>query len=93
MAKLNMLLLLAAIGCALATVTSQHHARKLFVTLEKEQERAKQLEIEYGQLQLEVSTWGTQARVEKIAGTQLGMRRLTPNRMQLLSPAVQGAVN
>jgi cell division protein FtsL len=90
MVKLNIVLVLVAIGCALGTVTSQHHARKLFVALEKEHERAKQLEIEYGQLQLEVSTWGTQARIEKIAATQLSMRALTPNRVQVLTAEAAG---
>jgi len=85
MVKLNIVLLVIAIGCALATVTSQHQARKLFVNLEKEHERSKQLDIEYGQLQLEASTWGMQARVEKIAITQLNMRALTPNRVQVLT--------
>ena len=70
---------------AQSTHTTQHHARKLFVALEKEHERTKQLEVEYGQLQLEASTWGMQGRVEKIAVAQLGMRALTPNRVQVLT--------
>jgi cell division protein FtsL len=90
MAKLNAILLLLAIACALGTVTSQHHARKLFVALEGEHEHAKRLEIEFGQLQLEVSTWGMQARVEKIAASQLSMRALAPNRVQVLAAQVPG---
>jgi len=86
MARFNLILLVIAIACALGIVTSQHRARKLFVALEKEHERAKQLEIEFGQLQLEASTWGMQARIEKIAAAQLGMRPLTPNRVQVLGP-------
>jgi cell division protein FtsL len=89
MVKLNIVLLLIAIGCALGVVTSQHHARKLFVALEKERGRAKQLEVEFGQLQLEASTWGMQGRVEKLAAAQLGMRPLTPNRVQVLSAEAQ----
>lgn len=89
MAKLNVVLLLVAIGCALGVVTAEHHARKLFVALEKERDRSKQLEIEFGQLQLEASTWGMQGRVEKLATAQLNMRPLTPNRVQLLAPDVQ----
>lgn len=85
MIKVNFVLLLIAIGCALGVVTSQHQARKLFVALEKERERAKQLEIEFGQLQLEASTWGMQGRVEKLASAQLGMRPLTPSRVQILT--------
>jgi cell division protein FtsL len=73
MVRLNMLLLLAAVFCALSVVTSQHKARKLFQALEVEQDRAKQLEVEYGQLQLELSTWATSPRIEKIAREKLRM--------------------
>lgn len=84
MVRFNLILLLIAIACALGAVTSQHHARKLFVALEKEHERGKQLEIEFGQLQLEVSTWAMHARIEKIAATKLNMRTPAPNRVQVL---------
>ena len=74
MIRINMLLLLAAVFCALSVITSQHKARKLFQGLEAEQDRAKQLEVEYGQLQLELSTWATSPRIEKIAREKLKMR-------------------
>jgi cell division protein FtsL len=73
-AKLNVLLLCLAIACALGVVTSQHKARKLFVELQKEQELARQMEVEWGQLQLEQSTWAMPTRVEKIAAQQLQMQ-------------------
>ena len=84
MARFNLILLMIAIACALGNVTSQHHSRKLFVALEKEQERSKQLEIEFGQLQLEVSTWAMHARIEKIAASKLNMRTPAPGRIQVL---------
>ena len=87
MTKINLILLFVAIACALGAVTSQHHARKLFVQLEKEQERTKQLDIEFGQLQLEVSTWATHARIEKIAVAKLSLRPPALNRIQELAPA------
>lgn len=74
MIRLNMFLLLAAVFCALSVVTSQHKARKLFQALEAEQDRAKLLEVEFGQLQLELSTWATSPRIEKIAREKLKMR-------------------
>ena len=74
MVRLNMLLLLVAVFCALSVVTSQHKARKLFQSLEAELERARQLEVEYGQLQIELSTWATSPRIEKIAREKLKMR-------------------
>jgi cell division protein FtsL len=73
-AKLNLLLLCLCIACALGVVTSQHKARKLFVEMQKEKDRAQQMEVEWGQLQLEQSTWAMPTRVEKIASRQLQMQ-------------------
>jgi len=87
MLRLALVLLAALIACALALVTSQHQARKLYVELQKEQERAKQFEIEWDQLQLEQSTWATPARVEKLATQTLGMRVPPSSRIQVVPPA------
>ncbi len=84
MAKLNLLLLLVLVVCALGLVTSQHQSRKLFAALEREQARARELEVEYGKLQLESSTWGLHSRVERIAGGTLGMRAPDPRRVRLV---------
>lgn len=73
-ARVNLLLLAIVIACALGVVSSQHKARKLFVELQKEQELARQMEVEWGQLQLEQSTWAMPTRVEKIASHQLQMQ-------------------
>lgn len=78
MVRFNIMLLIAVAICALSVVTSQHKARKLFQTLESEQERAKQLDVEFGQLQLELSTWATSPRIEKIAHEKLKMRKPEP---------------
>lgn len=73
-ALLNVLLLAAVLACALALVTSQHKARKLYVELQKNKEWAQRMEVEWGQLQLEQSTMAMPARVEKIATQQLQMQ-------------------
>jgi cell division protein FtsL len=83
-AKLNLLLLLVLIVCALGLVTSQHKSRKLFTELEREQEHSRALEVEFGQLQLESSTWGLHSRVEKIATGALGMRAPDPRRVRVV---------
>ena len=85
MTKINLVLLGLVMACALAVVTAQHQARKLYVELQKEQELAKQLEVEWGQLQLEQSTWATHARIEKIAARELSMRVPSTARVQVLS--------
>lgn len=91
MTRVNLILYAALIACALALVTAQHQARKLYVELQKEQELAKQLEIEWGQLQLEQSTWATHARIEKIATRELGMRVPSSSRTQVFAPATAGS--
>jgi cell division protein FtsL len=87
MARLTLALLALLIGCALALVTSQHRARKLYVELQKEQALARQLDVEWGQLQLEQSTWAMHARIEKVAAQALGMRVPQPGRVQMVPPA------
>lgn len=91
MVRLNLLLLAILVVCALALVTSQHRARRLYVELQKEQELAKQLDIEWGQLQLEQSTWAMHARIEKIAVNMLQMRVPPPARIQVVPPAPSGS--
>lgn len=89
MAKLSLLLLVLLVAFALGLVTSQHKARKLFTDLEREQERSRNLDIEFGQLQLEASTWGLHSRVEKIATRALAMRAPDSRRVRLVNPAEQ----
>ena len=88
--RMTLGLLAVLIACALALVTSQHRARKLHVELRSEQEFARQLDIEWGQLQLEQSTWSMHARVEKIAGRTLGMRVPPASRVQMVPLASRG---
>lgn len=78
MLRLNLFLLLIAVSCALSTVAANHRARKLFVDLEREQNRMRELDVEWGQLQLEQSTWAGHARIERIARDKLGMRPPLP---------------
>ncbi len=85
-AKLNLLLLAVLVACAIGLVSSQHKARKLFSELEREQNRARDLDIEYGRLQLEASTWGLHSRVEKIATGTLRLRTPEPRRVRIVTP-------
>ncbi len=67
-------LLLAVLVSALSVVAMQHKTRKLFIELQKEKDIAHQMEVEWGQLQLEQSTWAMSARVEKISAAKLQMQ-------------------
>ena len=85
-ARITFLLLAALVLCAMAVVASQHKARKLYVELQKEQAIAKQLDVEWGQLQIEQGTWSTHARVERIATRELNMRLPVAGRVEVVQP-------
>ena len=87
MTRVNLLLLAVLVACALSLVTSRNQSRKLFAELERQQAQARAYEVEYGQLQLEQSTWATPGRVEKIAREQLGMQLPGPGRIQVVEGA------
>jgi cell division protein FtsL len=91
LARINLILLALLTACALGLVTSQDKTRKLFAELEREQEQAKQLDVEWGQLQLEQSTWAMHARVEKIARERLHMSEPDAKRTQIVMPAAAGS--
>jgi cell division protein FtsL len=93
LARINLVLLLLVTACALGLVTAQHQARKLFADMEQEQDRAKQLDVEWGQLQLEQSTWAMHARVEKIARERLRMSVPDAKRTQMVMPAADPGAN
>jgi len=84
MIRIAAMLLAALVACALSLVTSRHQARKLFVELEREQTLARAYDVEYGQLQLEQSTWAMPARIENIAREQLKMQLPGPGRIQVV---------
>lgn len=84
MAKAHLFFLLMVVICALSVVTSQNKARKLFAELQKERDRAQQMEVEWGQLQLEQSTWAMPARVEKIAVDKLQMQLPKSQQIQFI---------
>lgn len=86
-ARITFLLLAALVACAMAVVASQHKARKLYVELQKEQATAKQLDVEWGQLQLEQGTWATHSRVERIATRELNMRLPAAGRVEVVQPS------
>ncbi|SNS21608.1 cell division protein FtsL [Noviherbaspirillum humi] len=83
--KLSFLLTAGVVGCALSLVNAQYQARQLFIELERAQAAAKQLDLEWAQLQLDQSTLGKNARIEASARRDLTMVPVTPARTQYLT--------
>ena len=73
-----MLVVVFALVCtvsAIALVYTKHESRKLFIELETLARERDELNIEWGQLQIEQSTWATHARIEKVAADDLKLKR------------------
>ncbi|MFM8846408.1 MAG: cell division protein FtsL [Gammaproteobacteria bacterium] len=86
LAMLIPILWLAVLASAAGAIFVKHRARELFVELERVNRERDQLEIEWGQLQLEQSAWSTHAFVENVAATNLGMRTPPPKQIEVVAP-------
>ncbi len=83
--RICFLLTVALLACALLMVNSQYQARRLFIELERKQAQARQLDLEWAQLELDQSTLGQNARIASLASSNLQMMPVAPNRLQYLS--------
>ncbi|PKO94041.1 MAG: cell division protein FtsL [Betaproteobacteria bacterium HGW-Betaproteobacteria-1] len=84
MTRLNLILFGVLMMTSLGVVSAQHQARKLYFELQQAQDAAKQYEIEWGQLQLEQSTWAMHSRIESIASKHLNMEVPDSKRIQVV---------
>jgi cell division protein FtsL len=75
-----------ALGSAAGAIYCKHRAREMFIQLEQFNARRDNLEIEWGQLQLEQSSWSTQAFVERVATTKLHMAMPPPKEIEIVAP-------
>ena len=75
-----------ALGSAAGAIYCKHRAREMFIELEQLNARRDNIEIEWGQLQLEQSAWSTQAFVERVATTKLHMAMPPPKEIEIVAP-------
>jgi cell division protein FtsL len=64
---------LGVLGSSLGVIYAKHEARSRFNELQQLTQQRDDLDIEWGQLQLEQSTWATHGRVERVARDDLRM--------------------
>jgi cell division protein FtsL len=76
----------AALGSAAGAIWCKHRSREMFVELENLNARRDNLEIEWGQLQLEQSAWSTHAFVERVASTKLRMAMPPAKEIEIIAP-------
>ena len=76
----------AVLGSSLGVVYGKQEARNRFNELQKLIVKRDNLDIEWGQLQLEQSAWATHARVERIAQEDLSMVTPPPSDLRVVQP-------
>ena len=79
-----LLLLVAVLATALGVVWTRHESRVLFVNLTALQNQRDDLNIEYGQLELEQATYAEPRRIDDEARQRLGMVDPRPQDIRLL---------
>jgi len=71
---LLLVLLSVVLVSALAVVNTSYNSRTLFYELQQLRSQANQLEVEWGQLKIEQSTFGLEGRIERKAMEELSMK-------------------
>jgi len=70
-----LLLLSGVFLSAIAVVGSSHKSRTVFYELQEQRQLHNELEVQWGQLLIEQSTFGTEGRIERRAVDELDMRQ------------------
>jgi cell division protein FtsL len=84
----NILLILlgaAVFFSAIEVVIARHETRKLFVEIQAQEKQRDNLNEEWGRLQLEQSTWATDARIESVSKIELHMIEPETRAVMLIS--------
>ena len=81
-----LILVLAVIASSIGVVYAKHQGRKLFVELQLLGSERDDMDIEWGQLQLEQGTLTTQGQVESAARERLCMVNLSHTNTVIVKP-------
>ena len=77
---------LAVLVSAVQVIYARHKARDMFVHLEKLNAERDSLEMEWGRLQLEQSSWSSHAFVERVANAKLQMNLPQTRDVRIVRP-------
>lgn len=92
MARINFFLALLLVLCALALVTAQDRARRLFTDLERANAGTARLEVQKDQLQIEQTALAKASRIDERARRELSMESVSPRRTMHLVASASGWV-
>jgi len=68
---LSLALAVAVVVSGVLVVAAKHDSRRLFVELQELEREEDRLQIDWGRLQIEQSTWATHPRIESLARERL----------------------
>lgn len=83
---LLLVLVVSVVATAVAVVNARHKSRVLFAELQKLNRVQDEVETEWGQLQLEQSSWSTHARIEGSASGKLKMHIPLASEVVIIRP-------
>ena len=83
---LNISLVLIIIISAIGVIYSKHRNRMLYVELRELEVNRDNLNVDWGRLQLEQSTWSTHGRIESAARKRLHMRNVDYSEVVIVKP-------
>jgi cell division protein FtsL len=79
--RLNIFLAIVLLGCALALVTAQARARKLFVEHERARAQSKQLDVRANELQLQQTQFAKASLIDAKARRDMNMQAVPADRL------------
>ncbi len=82
-------MILAVLVSAVGVIEAKHQNRKRFVALQALEKVRDQMNVEWGQLQLEQGTWATHSRVERTARKKLQMVNPKMDEVVIVKPVGQ----
>jgi cell division protein FtsL len=78
-------LAVAVVGSGVLLVRAEHEARQLFIELEELNREHDRLQIDWGRLQIEQSTWATHSRIESLARESLRLDAPKPGQIVVVA--------
>ena len=82
----NIVLVMAVMVSALGVVYATHENRMHYVQLQELNRDRDKLDVEWGRLQLEQSTWATHGRIESVARKKLKMHSIDYGKVMIFKP-------
>lgn len=82
-------LAVAVVGSGLLLIRAEHDARQLFIEFEELGRERDRLQIDWGRLQIEQSTYATHARIESLARERLRLSAPVPRQIVVVTGPVE----